>query len=162
VMLNRIDGRIRRVVVRALENSFPASKVVNTLENFLVSRYEGDSSTTLEPNWWNGILLDAPTVAKENNDSSSITFRFHPSDSTGGFHRLLLHGLCQFHGLEARSSTTPSARALTASGNFSGAAVKLADEVMKRQDAPKRPTPPIAASNNSVDAVTSQLASVKV
>ena len=31
---------------------------------------------------------------------------FDASSSTGGFHRLLLHAICQFHGLNATSATT--------------------------------------------------------
>lgn len=174
MMMHRIDARIRRVVVRALENSFPASQVVNSLESFLVATYEqhenDDCSQHADSNWWKDLLIEAPTVTKHSDDGSikSIKFSFDASSSTGGFHRLLLSGLGQFHGLEAKSSTTPTARSLSVTGtNFSGANVKLAEEVAKRQNAPKRPTPPVSAGKistggNSVDALTSRLASVQV
>jgi hypothetical protein len=104
-MMNRIDARLRRVVVKACENSYPASKVVHTLEAFLVRAYAGKSDTTPR-DAWKELLLEPPTVTHRKRDDTYITkFLFDADSSTGGFHRLLLHGLCQFHGLGATSSS---------------------------------------------------------
>lgn len=68
-------------------------------------------------------------------------FLFDADSSTGGFHRLLLHGVCQFHGLRATSSTTTAtegdggrnARVLSATGTFSEPTLRLVDFIMERQ-----------------------------
>jgi len=139
-MLNRIEARLRRVVVKACENSFPASKVVDTLENFVIRAYKGKSDKTPREAW-NGILLEPPTVTHRKRDDTYVTrFLFDGEASNVGFHRLLLHGLCQFHGLRATSSTMEvvignrptKARLLTATGNLSGPDVKLVEYIMKR------------------------------
>lgn len=113
-MLHRIDARLRRVVVKACENSVPASAVVDNLELFLVGAHSTGICVTeenppLSTNWWKDILLESPTVThkvQENGSSvASSRFLFDVNSTNAGFHRLLLHGLCQFHGLQARSST---------------------------------------------------------
>ena len=73
--------------------------------------------------WWKGLLLQSPTVSKNKNnhtntmddDSSeeggtvhvkgnyTVQFLFDADSSTGGFHRLLLQAICQFHGLNTVS-----------------------------------------------------------
>jgi hypothetical protein len=161
-----IETRLRRIVVKASENSYAASKVVNILEEFLIQIYSGekDGRSTEE---WQEILLDAPTVTaarcstnqskygpqhnqgmEETNspgivpDRLIIKFLFDADSATGGFHRLLLHGVCQFHCLRATSSTTringKKARVLTATGSFSGADVRLVEFITQRQ---KRSSP---------------------
>jgi hypothetical protein len=69
---------------------------------------------------------------------------FDADSATGGFHRLLLHGLCQFHGLAAASSTmnvvvhgnneAKKARVLTATGMLYGSDVRLVDFIMSRHN----------------------------
>lgn len=96
-MLNRIDVRLRRVVIKACVNSFPASKVVERFEEFVVEAFSG----THPKEWdWNDLLLEAPTIS-ERKDRSRVTakFYFDPESSTAGFHRLLLNAVCQFHSL---------------------------------------------------------------
>jgi hypothetical protein len=139
-MLNRIDARLRRVVVKACVNSAPATKVVNTLEKFLVRVYQGKKDETLREDW-EEILVEPPTATHRKGTDAYVTrFLFDAKVPTGGFHRLLLHGLCQFHGLKAVSSTmeiradgkTQKARLLSASGNLSGADVRMVDCIMKQ------------------------------
>jgi hypothetical protein len=142
-MLHRIEARLRRVVVKACENSMPASKVVETLEHFLVRVYSGKSDKTKS---WDSILMEPPTVTHRKRDDAYITrFVFDGESPNSGFHRLLLHGLCQFHGLQANSSTleltiqgsatsTTQARLLTATGTLSGADVRLVDYIMQRKE----------------------------
>lgn len=166
-MMNRIDARLRRVVVKACENSFPASKVVHTLEAFLVRAYAGKSDTTPRDTW-KELLLEPPTVTHRKRDDTYITrFLFDADSSTGGFHRLLLHGLCQFHGLGATSSSMEvvveggkgksSARLLTASGTLSGAEVKLVDLIMQRKQQSED-----ASLMSQVDVQTTNLDALKV
>ena len=103
-MMLRMEARLRRVVVRACENSVPASSVVEHVEAFLVRAHRGKSVP--DTSWWQGLLLEPPTTTHRKQDNVYITrFLFDGNDPNGGFHRLLLHGLCQFHGLRASSST---------------------------------------------------------
>ena len=162
---HRITPNIRRIVVKACENSYAASKVVNTLEDFLCLVHNGEADERkLED--WQEFLLDRPTVttrrcsvkSKKQDDLQSsslisnshsgnliIKFFFDGDSPTGGFHRLLLHGICQFHCLCATSSTIQTdmlvngsnvrkkARVLTATGTLSGADVRLVDFITERQ-----------------------------
>ena len=88
----RIEPRLRRVVVKACSNSYPAAKVVEAFEDYLLGRHGGD--------WWNDLLLEAPTEGFDD-----VSFYFDARSSTGGFHRLLLHAVAQFHGFKVRTRT---------------------------------------------------------
>jgi len=158
---HRIETRLRRIVVKACENSYAASKVVNALEAFLIQLYSGgkDERSTKE---WKEFLLDSPIVTdprccmknskngQQHNQETEVTnsaitshgqliikFFFDADSATGGFHRLLLHGVCQFHCLRATSSTTringKQARVLAATGVFSGADIHLVDFITQRK-----------------------------
>jgi hypothetical protein len=155
----RIDNRLRRIVVKACENSYAASKVVNTLEEYLIRVHAGKTDKRTREEWLE-FLLEPPTVTtprrkKHNHDdviddeskksvSLVARFLFDADSPTGGFHRLLLHGLCQFHGLSAASSTmtvvvqgndeVKKARVLTATGTFYGSDVHLVDFITSRQN----------------------------
>jgi hypothetical protein len=164
-MMNRIDGRLRRVVVKACTNSFPASQVVDNLETFLVRAYAGKKDK-LPRETWNDMLLEPPTVSERKRDDMVICkFLFDAESSAGGFYRLLLHGLCQFHGLQATSSTVDvmienhkQARILTATGTLSGPKVRLVEQVMKRHEALTEP----ASVPVSLEAVTNKMTSLIV
>ena len=163
-MFHRIDSRLRRIVIKACLNSAPASKVIDTMELFLVHAYTaGKMSPKMGPTeTWDGILLEPPTLTHRKQDDMTICqFFFDPKNSTtGGFYRLLLHSLCQFHGLKAISSTLKmvfenqpaEARVLTSSGFLSGADIKLVESVMKHQQEQKISlvveAPPIAQMNS--------------
>jgi hypothetical protein len=168
--------------VKACENSFPASKVVETFERFMVRAYnnnngeEKDKTTTpVEKEAWEGILLEPPTVTHRTNDDSYVVrFLFDGECPNGGFHRLLLHGLCQFHGLRATSSTmevkvgneqpTSMARLLTAAGTLSGPDVRLVDYIMQRkqQSEASTSTEVLAAAKVEMETNIVQLAALKV
>ena len=162
-MMNRIDDRLRRVVVKACTNSFPASQVVDNLETFLVRSYAGKKDK-LPRETWNDVLLEPPTMTERKHDDMVIyKFLFDAESSAGGFYRLLLHGLCQFHGLQATSSTVDvmidnhkEARILKAAGTLSGPNVRLVEQVMKRKE------PASAQAPASLEAVTNKMTSLLV
>lgn len=157
---HRIESRIRRIVVKACENSYAASKVVNTLEDFLIRIYNGEKDERSQEDW-NEFLLGSPIVTerrcsmknKDQDEDSTcnprrliIKFLFDAESATGGFHRLLLHGICQFYCLSATSSSTrinmptkkdgnvaKKARVLTATGTLSGVDVRLVEFITERQ-----------------------------
>jgi hypothetical protein len=141
--MNRVDPRLRRVVVKAVSNSYPAARVLERFEAYLLRTFasvlvgEDPSSAGPAPvdvdnndgdnTFWEDLLLSAPTVEPwENSDSGHavVHFFFDPDSPTGGFHRLLLHACAQFHGLEAWSRTSNvtvnersiNAKSLTAKG----------------------------------------------
>mmetsp|Transcript_12103 Transcript_12103/g.22502 ORF Transcript_12103/g.22502 Transcript_12103/m.22502 type:complete len:465 (+) Transcript_12103:74-1468(+) len=152
---HRIEGRLRRILTKACENSYAASKVVNILEDYLVRVHAGKKDKHTREEWLE-LLLEPPTVTsprlKKSKDQENDTkatliarFLFDADSDTGGFHRLLLHGICQFHGLHAASSTmqvvvhnneTKKARVLTATGTLYGENVRLVDFIMDRQRQP--------------------------
>ena len=122
-MLNRIDPRLRRVVVRACRNSYAAARVVELFEACILAVFRGDNALLLSPSpggaapsscWWSDLLLRRPTVntlpsrrSEEPQGKEALHYRaeflFHATSPTGGFHRLLLQAVCQFHRLHAVS-----------------------------------------------------------
>jgi hypothetical protein len=102
-MLHRIDPRLRSVVVKACLNSEPATRVVDLFEKFVVASFCGMESQ-LPGDWWRDLLMECPTITKKESCSSiTVRFFFEAVSSKGGFHRLLLCAVSQFHGLNAIS-----------------------------------------------------------
>jgi hypothetical protein len=137
--MNRIDNRVRHVVVQSIENSYPATMVLEAFESFLLQAYNQDSihrETETESDVWKDILVDPPTISKQGDDTSFLVIRFlfDRESSTGGFHRLLLHALVQFHGLTATSSTTSNGRLLTATGSLADSDLKLVDCITQKKE----------------------------
>lgn len=158
--LNRVDARLRRIVIKACTNSYAATTVIERFETFLVRAFTGqpcgwkeddrggvDESTTTATTvtTTTTILLEPPTIT-DRHDSDQKTIRFYfdndPASSTAGFHRLLLVAVCQFHGLASVSKTIDiqigqhsSARGLTVTGslkNVETAQFRLVDAVAKK------------------------------
>ena len=119
-MLNRIDQRLRRLLVRACHNSFAAAKVVDLFESFIITSFMNDDKSTttlLKDDWWMDLLLECPTLThRRDSNRSTVQFFFHPTLPTGGFHRLLLHAVCQFHGLNVVSRTEENYECLWRNG----------------------------------------------
>lgn len=155
-MMNRIDKRLQSVVVRAIENSVPATRVMEKFEAFLLGN---DPHSTDEggDEYWKDILLEPPTIVQRDEEGSImvIRFLFDRESSTGGFHRLLLHSLVQFHGLAATSSTTPRGRLLTATGSVAATKYRLVDHIMQRKEDRN-------ITNNSIETETKRMAALKV
>ena len=174
----RIEARLRRIVVKACENSYAASKVVTTLEEFFVRVYDnndddddnGEADEERSGNEWNGILLEAPTVRTRDHpdrDGLTIRFFFDADSPTGGFHRLLLHAVCQFHCLRAVSSTArvhgKDARVLTATGAFVGAGVGLVDFITERQtNSSGAPDKAYSGASSTDNSISKNMSALKV
>jgi hypothetical protein len=81
--------------------------------------------------WWESLLLECPTVTRrKDSDRVAAQFFFDSTLPTAGFHRLLLHAVCQFHGLNVVSrmesnfvfqNQITSARILVATGHVDDA-----------------------------------------
>jgi phosphoribosylpyrophosphate synthetase len=133
IMLNRIYGRLLSVVTRACSTSQASVKFVDAYEQFLVQCFGKEKATPLEADV-SASLLEPPTVTRKKSGSTIARFYFDSISSAGGFHRLLLHAVTQFHGLNAISKTvemeTNTARLLTVTGNLSGPNVRLVDHII--------------------------------
>lgn len=149
-MLLRIEARLRRVVIKACENSVPASNVVSQVEAFLLRAHRGKKVAN-DTDWWKDLFMEAPSITHRQRDNTYFTRYLFAGDSpNGGFHRLLLHGLCQFHGLKASSSTMEvaiddtkpplQARVLVATGTIAEATkkVRMVDHIMQRKQPNER------------------------
>jgi hypothetical protein len=154
-MMCRIDPRLRQVVVKACANSYPASKVVHKFEDFIVASFAADEmfedfvvtsadstkDIPLPEDWWSGLLLEHPTITKDESPKERTTakFFFDAESSTGGFHRLLLHAVAQFHGLKVVSRITKigasKARTLVVSGSMDKVKFRLLDYLAEKERA---------------------------
>jgi hypothetical protein len=141
-MMNRVDARLRRIVVKACTNSYPAAKVVEVFEAFLITSFAGKKAKQLSSDWSSDLLLEPPTITRRKDLRHVAQFFFDAESSTGGFHRLLLHAVCQFHGLNAVSKMVDiaigdnsRARALSVTGTITeDSRYRLLDHATK-QDA---------------------------
>jgi hypothetical protein len=133
MMLSRLHGRLRKVVTRACSNSQASIKFVDAYERFLVQFYGKGKVTSLEADV-SASLLEPPTVTRKKSGKTVARFYFDSVSSAGGFHRLLLHAVTQFHGLQAVSKTVEmeanTARLLTVVGSLSGPKVRLVDHII--------------------------------
>jgi hypothetical protein len=132
-MLSRIPERLRNVIIRACSNSASTVKIVDAYENFLVHSFANGKAALLEDSV-SASLLESPSVVQTDSGSTVARFCFDSESSAGGFHRLLLHAVCQFHSLFAVSRTidldeTQSSRLLTVTGTLFGPDVHLSQVI---------------------------------
>lgn len=137
-MMHRVDDRLRRIVVKACTNSYPAAKVVNVFETFLIASFAGKKAKQLSSDWSSDLLLEPPTITRRKDLRHVAQFFFDAESSTGGFHRLLLHAVCQFHGLNAVSKMVDieiddksRARALNVTGTITEDKYRLLSHATK-------------------------------
>lgn len=136
-MMTRIHERLRNVLERACASSTETASLVDDFEACLERCWRKGKPKSFHDST---ILLQAPTVTQRTVASgdclTTARFYFDAESSSGGFHRLLLHGVCQFHGLQATSTTATSqdrpARLLTVTGKtFVGPKVKLTEHIAR-------------------------------
>jgi len=82
------------------------------------------------------IVFEEDDGSENTKEVTRVTLRFlfdnekaNSSGSGGGgtFHRLVLHGACQFHGLDTAWSTTSKGRLLTVTGSCKGCQFQMLD-----------------------------------
>jgi hypothetical protein len=137
-MMNRVDDRLRRIVMKACTNSYASSKVVEVFEGFLIASFTGKKTKELSSDWSSDLLLEPPTITRRKDLRHVAQFFFDAESSTGGFHRLLLHAVCQFHGLNAVSKMVDiaiddksRARALSVTGTITEDKYRLLEHATK-------------------------------
>jgi len=131
LMMNRVHERLRNVITRACSSNTMV-KIVDAFEECLCSCFlDGQSNKSITCNV--NTLLEAPKVNKKKSGQTTAHFYFDADSSSAGFHRLLLHAVCQFHGLHAMSTTVDlnkkPARQLVVTGKtLCGPNIKLSDQ----------------------------------
>lgn len=138
-MLKCIPERLRNVIIRACSSSETTAKLVDGYEAFLVQCFAQGKSASLDA-VVSDTLLEAPTVTKTKSGSVVARFCFDSESSAGGFHRLLLHAVCQFHSLHALSTTVElkphPARLLSVTGALLGPKVRLSQVIRDTKGEP--------------------------
>lgn len=132
-MLKRIPERLQNVIVRACSSSEATAKIVDSYESFLVLTFTDGNAAPLNANISTS-LLEPPSVIQTASGSTVAHFCFDSESSDAGFHRLLLHAVCQFHSLHAVSKTTEldeslPVRLLTVTGTLHGSKVRLSEVI---------------------------------
>jgi len=134
MMMNRIQGRLRNVIIRAC-SSKTTVKIVDAFEECLCRCFLNEQSNYKEsiPCDVKTLLTELKTKKQEKSDQITAYFYFDADSSSAGFHRLLLHGICQFHSLHAISNTVDfnkkPARQLVVTGKTMwGSNIKLSDQ----------------------------------
>lgn len=178
-MLNRIEPRLRRLLIRACHNSYAAAKVVEFFESFIILSFSNVRSVSLKDGWWMDLLLECPTLTHRNdNHRSTAQFFFHPTLPTAGFHRLLLHAVCQFHGLNVVSrteehyecvwhngDTTNGARVLKATGNVLKGTTSTSNGILLLQHIGENVDDSvrcIAGTNKPVEVIEERIAGLRI
>jgi hypothetical protein len=121
-MFYRVDLRLRRIAVQACRTSPSAAVTVKTMEAFLLTSFGPTLPEDAAGAWWSTLWNERPTVTHHADGTRTLQFLFDATSDQGGYHRLLLHALCQFHGLAAVSTMVDTsvhggpARALVVTG----------------------------------------------
>ena len=144
-LFHRVDGRLRRVVVKACENSAPACKIVESFEDFLIRTFTNvdnvsvsTTSTDIHTTFWQDVLLEKPSVSQTSDGATNITFLFDGDSSAGGFHRILVHAVSHFHCLKAKTSSLDNARVLSVTGTMRGSNHRMLDYLASLQEQRQR------------------------
>ena len=139
---DQIEPRLQAVVLRALRTSPLAAAIVDAFEDVAVHRRMVPPSVRGDPtnDLWSEVLVRPPVVKGCGGGRGVHVSHFHfegrRSSGEGkgrtkggggmgdraGFHRLLLHAVCQFHGLSAASGSRDGGRVrvVTVSGSAEG------------------------------------------
>jgi hypothetical protein len=141
-MMDKVQGRLFNVVQQACETSDFTQSIMNSFESFLVMHLsvqhdearlkdaEDASTRVLEK-----ILVQKPFVTRKADNQFTLRFLFSDAQKKGAFNRLLLHALCQFHGLNIASSTTSKGyKMITVTGICKGSQFRFLDHCLLEQD----------------------------
>jgi hypothetical protein len=138
-MMKKVNPRLLNVVIRACKGSGFTRNVVDAFENLISSMPKNGSSasstTAIQKDIWKKVLIQKPLVTRKSRaggNGSNLTIRmlFCDDESKGAFNRLLLHAVCQFHGLDTASSTTSKGhRMMTVTGLCKGEKFRFLDFV---------------------------------
>ena len=146
MMRVNVNVRLMNVVVRACKSSGFTRNVVDAFERLLVNNMSGrgvemachdSDETEADIDIWNQVMVQKPFITRKKSmglgdTGSGVIARmlFREDESKGAFNRLLLHAVCQFHGLDTCSTTTSKGyRMLTVTGICKGSHLKFLDFV---------------------------------
>jgi hypothetical protein len=148
MMQCNVNKRLLNIVTRTCRMPSFSRKVVDAFEFVLVQNMSMDVTKNDRQNniqqdcdeVWEQVLVQKPFVttrkvaSNKNNthEKSPVIVRmiFSEDGSRAAFHRLLLHAVCQFHGLEVSSSTTSKGhKMLTVTGLCKGSHLRFLEFV---------------------------------
>ena len=124
-MFEVLDPRLKRVLERMVttKTSSSAAQLTSAYESYLSLLFchgiEGETEA------FGSYLARLPSVIIRDKNLIEIKFMFELDSPYGGINRLLLHAVCQFHGLCASSNTTKTMRVMNIRGNFTGESLSL-------------------------------------
>lgn len=139
MMKVNVSERLMNIVVRACKSSGFTRNVVDAFERLLVNNMsngngDGDITSSLDDDAdgdiWNKIVVQKPFITRKEKSGVMIRMLFNEGERKGAFNRLLLHAVCQFHGLDTCSSTTSKGyRMLTITGLCQGSHLRFLEFV---------------------------------
>lgn len=124
--IDRIDNRLKQVVVKACRNSAPATIILQKFETYLLDAFD-KGEEPLKDEWYQDLLKEAPH--KQTTASGQTVIRFCFDEKNGGFNRLILHAVAQFHGLVVVSKRLDGHRALLVTGQDISDGEKLKNHI---------------------------------
>jgi hypothetical protein len=140
MLKENVDTRLLDVIVRACQASKFSRSVVSAFERLIVGHMSNDQSSMstykmdADIDIWNEILVQKPFITRKTANTGGgfiLRLLFNEHESKGAFHRLLLHAVTQFHGLDTTSNSTSKGRVLTVTGSCKGSQFKLLDYVVE-------------------------------
>lgn len=133
MMKSNVNERLMNVVVRSCKSSGFTRNVVDAFERLLVNNMSDtdndngngkiSSSHNSDPDGdiWKKVVVQNPFITRKEKIGVMIRMLFNEGERKGAFNRLLLHAVCQFHGLDTCSTTTSKGyRMLTITGRCQG------------------------------------------
>jgi len=133
----KLQSRLLNVVTRACQSSVFSRNILSAFERVLVKHLSFNDVSVCDDKQDNDesilekVLMQKPLLTRKSSNetkNSTIRFLFDNESDQGAFSRLLLHGACQFHGLNTSSVTTSSGRRLlTVTGICKGNQFRLID-----------------------------------
>jgi len=142
MMKSNVNERLMNVVVRSCKSSGFTRNVVDAFERLLVNNMSDadncnsngkiSSSHNSDPDGdiWNKVVVQNPFITRKEKIGVMIRMLFNEGERKGAFNRLLLHAVCQFHGLDTCSTTTSKGyRMLTITGRCQGSTFRFLEFV---------------------------------
>jgi len=124
-MYNQIDIKLRNVVSRVLKRDY-GGNLSDAYEELLSEVFASSNTANLNHTHvmhegLQNILLKTPEVLSRGDESNvKVVLEFGTSSPTGGLDRLILHAVCQFHGLLVTSQKAKGKCVVSVTGNYLG------------------------------------------
>jgi len=141
-MMEKVQRRLFNVVQQACETSNFTQSITDEFESSLVmylsspeDEARSKDAKDVDTHVLEEILVQKPFVTRKADNQFTLRFLFSDAQKKGAFNRLLLHALCQFHGLTISSSTTSKGyKMITITGVCKGSQFRFLDYCLLEED----------------------------